>query len=123
MTIPLALTAKNEESAIGACLESVLEAVRVAEQRLPLRFDVQVVCDDCTDHTAEVARSFARVRTIESHGGIVEAQRAAVREAPFLVFSDADIRVEPETLEAVCRVMFEEPRVQVAYPRKSPLPP
>src|SRR5262245_44390647 len=118
--IPLAVTAHNEEQAIGSCLESLLAAVEYAEARLPLTFDV---FGDCTDRTAEVVSTFPRVGTLVSSGGLVEAQRAAVRPAPFLVYSDADIIVEPQTLFEVCRVMLGCPRVQVAYPSKAPLPP
>jgi glycosyltransferase involved in cell wall biosynthesis len=121
--IPLAVTAHNEEQAIGSCLQSLLAAVAHAEARLPLRFDVLVVLDDCTDRTAEIAAAFQRIRTIVSSGGLVEAQRAAVRPAPFIVFSDADIFIEPVTLFEVCRVMLECPQVQVAYPSKAPLRP
>jgi glycosyltransferase involved in cell wall biosynthesis len=120
--IPVAVTARNEEAALGPCLESVLAAVRHAEDRLPLRFAVLVVLNDCTDGTAAVARRFP-VEVLETSGGLVAAQRAAVRPAPFLVFSDADIYVTPPTLAAVCTAMLEDPTVQVAYPPKSPLPP
>lgn len=119
--IPLAVTAKNEEQAIGRCLESLLVAVECAEERLPVRFDVVVVLDDCTDATGEIARRYARVRTVDSSGGIVEAQRKVVGDAPFYVFSDADIAIEPMTLYALARQMLDNRDVQVAYPRKVPI--
>lgn len=119
--IPLAVTAKNEEKAIGTCLRSLLAAVQWAEERLPVRFDVVVVLDDCTDNTGEVAGQFDRVRTVVSTGGIVEAQRKIVGLAPFIIFSDADILVQPATLYAVTLLMLDNPEVQVAYPKKSPV--
>ena len=138
--VPLAVTAKNEQSAIGPCLESLLEAARYAEARLPIHWDVLVVLDDCTDGTGEIARSFDRVRTLKSSGGLVEAQRKVGQpfqagnqagkpdlqvagQGEFVIFSDADILVRPETLHGLAKAMLDDRRVQAAYPPKSPLPP
>jgi glycosyltransferase involved in cell wall biosynthesis len=120
--VPLAVTAKNEERAIAACLESLRRAVAFAEARLPLRFDLVVVLNDCSDRTEEVVRREG-VAMLHTTGGLVEAQRAAVRPAPFLVYSDADIAISEDTLAAVAGVMLERPEVMVAYPSKIPLPP
>jgi glycosyltransferase involved in cell wall biosynthesis len=120
--VPVAVTAKNEERAIAACLDTLRRAVAFAEARLPLRFDLLVVLNDCTDQTEEVVQRQG-VPLLHTTGGLVEAQRAVVRPAPFLVFSDADIAVAEDTLAAVARVMLEQPGVMVAYPSKAPLPP
>lgn len=122
-TIPLAITAKNEEQAVEACLRSLLAACQYAADRLPLQWDVVLVLDDCTDGTAERVRRFTDVRTLDSSGGIVEAQRTMAGQGEFVVFSDADILVEPQTLLGVARAMLQRPELQVAYPRKSPLAP
>jgi glycosyltransferase involved in cell wall biosynthesis len=90
-----------------------------------VRCAIVVSADRCTDRTEEIARGLG-VRVVQAAGGKVEAQRAGVRavgEAPFVIFSDADITVEPGTLRGLCRLMLEEPAVQVAYPRKRPHPP
>jgi glycosyltransferase involved in cell wall biosynthesis len=116
------VTAKNEERAIAACLESLRRAVAFAEAHLPLRFELLVVLNDCTDGTENVVRRLG-VPMLHTTGGLIEAQRAAVRPAPFLVFSDADISVEENTLHAVAQVMLEHPEVVVAYPAKAPLQP
>src|SRR5207244_2275819 len=123
MRVPLAVTAKNEQESIGPCLTSLLVAAAWAEDRLPIQLDVVVVLDDCTDATADVVRRFPRVRTIVSSGGIVEAQRQVAQEGPFRIYSDADIYVEPETLHGLVRCMLDDKSVQVAYPRKVPMPP
>lgn len=122
-TICLAVTARNEEQTLPGCLKSLLRAVKVAESRLPLTFDVVVVADDCTDATEALASSFSRVRVIRSSGGKVEAQRRVANTTPFVVFSDADILVEEDALAAVCDRMLANPSLQVAYGTKQPLPP
>jgi glycosyltransferase involved in cell wall biosynthesis len=122
-TICLAVTARNEEQALPCCLRSLLRSVEVAEARLPLRFDVVVVADDCADQTVQVAEAFSRVRVVMSSGGKVEAQRRVANTTPFVVFSDADILVSEGTVAAVCGAMLDDQRLQIAYPRKKPLPP
>lgn len=120
--IPLVIAAKNEERALGACLDSLLAAVELARSRAGLCFDPVVVLDDCTDATGAVAASRG-VRTIVSSGGKVEAQRRGlVPGAPFHVFADADIAVERETLIALTRAM-DDPSVEVACPPRRPLAP
>ena len=121
--VPVAVTAKNEERAIAACLESLRRAIDFAEARLPLRFDLLVVLNDCTDGTEAVVRRQGDIQVLHTTGGLIEAQRAIVRPAPFLVFSDADIFVEESALHGVAQVMLERPEVMVAYASKSPLPP
>jgi hypothetical protein len=94
-----------------------------AEAELPVRFDLVAVLDDCTDETGGIARSFSRVRTVASTGGLVEAQRQVANTTSFVVFSDADILIGETAVSAICRAMLENPALQVAYPRKTPLPP
>jgi glycosyltransferase involved in cell wall biosynthesis len=125
--VPVAVTAKNEERAIAACLESLRRAVSFAAARLPLRFDLVVALNDCTDRTEDIVRRQG-VPVLHTTGGLVEAQRAVARSrlragSPFLVFSDADICVAENALQAVARVLLERPEVMVAYPSKTPLSP
>lgn len=122
-TICLAITARNEEKAIGACLRSLLPSVEVAEASLPLNFDVVLVADECTDRTVPVAQTFPRVRLLTCSGGKVEAQRCVANTTPFVIFSDADILCTKNTVSAVCEAMLSDGQLQVAYPEKRPLPP
>lgn len=121
--ICLAITARNEERALGPCLRSLLRSVAQAESSIPLHFDVVVVADDCTDRTEEIARSFSRVRILNSSGGKVEAQRKVANRTSFVLFSDADILLRNDTVTAVCQAMLDDKALQVAYPRKRTLPP
>jgi glycosyltransferase involved in cell wall biosynthesis len=120
--IPLVVTAKNEERALGACLDSLLASAAFALENKGICFDPVVILDDCTDATAAVAASRG-VRTIASSGGKVEAQRAGLRAgAAFQIFADADIAVEVETLAALARAM-DDPSVEVACPPRRPVAP
>src|SRR5581483_9971320 len=101
-TIRVAVTARNEETSLPACLRSLLESVGAAEAMMPLHFDVVVVADDCTDATATIAKSFPRVSLLTSTGGKVEAQRCVANSTSFVIFSDADILFSKNTVSAVC---------------------
>jgi Glycosyl transferase family 2 len=118
--VPLVITARDEERALPACLDSLLAAAAFAQAR-GIRIDPVVVLDDTRDRSGEIATARG-VRTIASSGGKVEAQRAGLRTAPFHIFSDADIVVERDTLAALCEAMRDD-RVEVAVPAKRPLAP
>jgi len=120
--IPLTIAARDEERALGPCLDSYLRAIVVAEAQLAIQIDPLVVLDDTVDGSAAIAASRG-IRTIASTGGKVEAQRAGVRPGPFQLFGDADIVVDPDTLLALCTTMLDDDRVWVAFPDKRPLPP
>jgi len=122
MSIPVTIPARNEERALGPCLDALLESARHAKEEAGIELDLLVVLDDCTDATLDVARSRG-VRTLASSGGKVEAQRAGLREGPFAVFVDADVLVTKPTLAALAAAMLTRPEVMVAFPRKLPLPP
>jgi glycosyltransferase involved in cell wall biosynthesis len=121
--IPVAVTARNEEHTIKPCLQALRRAIAHAEDRLPLHFELFAVVNDCTDRTEERARTVPGVEIIHSSGGKIEAQRAAVRPAPFVIFADADIHVEANVLFEVSRVLLDDPAVQVVYPSKVPVRP
>ena len=121
MNIPVTVAAKNEAQALGPCLDALLASVRYAAER-GVELDLLVVLDDCTDDTEAVPRARG-VRTVRSSGGKVEAQRAGLRGGPFAVFVDADVLVTPPTLAALVETMLARPGVEVASPRRVPLPP
>jgi cellulose synthase/poly-beta-1,6-N-acetylglucosamine synthase-like glycosyltransferase len=120
--IPVTVTARDEERAIGDCLDSLARAIAVAE-RGDVRCELAVVLDECRDRTAAIVARRG-VPAIESRGGKVEAQRTAVRVRPadVHIFCDADVVVAPETIAALCAAM-RDPAVHVAVPDKRPLPP
>jgi glycosyltransferase involved in cell wall biosynthesis len=122
-TICLALTARNEAASLPGCLRSVIRSAEIAEARLPLRFDLVLVADDCTDRTVAIAESFSRIRVVTSSGGKVAAQRRVANTTPFVLFCDADILLTDDTVTAVCEPMLANSQVQIAYPLKHPLAP
>jgi cellulose synthase/poly-beta-1,6-N-acetylglucosamine synthase-like glycosyltransferase len=115
--IPVTVVAKNEARAIGPCLDALLASCAAA----PEPCEVLVVLDDTTDDTAKVVEARG-VRWVTSSGGKVRAQRRGLREAPYNVFADADILLEPPVIGEMMRAMQDE-RIQVAVPHKQPLPP
>ncbi len=121
LTVPVVVTAKDEERGLAACLRSLLVAVARAEEDGP-RLPVTVVLDDCSDGSERVARKFP-VKVETSSGGIVEAQRKAPPAEDFVLFCDADIRLAPDALARLVAAMREDPALRVAYPRKIPLTP
>ncbi len=123
MRITVAVTAKNEEATIAECLRSLITSIELAESESSARFDLVVVLDDCTDATEAIAGTFRRVTTVLSSGGLVEAQRTIGAREPFVIFSDADILVSPETIGKITQAMLSAPELQVAYPAKTPRKP
>ncbi|MEN2741701.1 glycosyltransferase [Microbacterium sp. X-17] len=91
------IPARNEESTLGACLESVA-AARAA---VPVPSTVVVVLDACTDGSAGVARRFPDVIVIErDHANVGRSRHDAVvaglcastvpTDRTWLAFTDAD---------------------------------
>jgi glycosyltransferase involved in cell wall biosynthesis len=101
-TLPLSviIPARNEETCLGACLESLLAQSDVA-------FEIIVVDDHSTDHTRQLAESFgAKVRVIEAgslpegwtgkNNAVTAGAKAARGE--WLLFTDADTIHRPGSL-------------------------
>ena len=61
VSISVVIAAHNEEDVLGRCLDAVLQAARPGE------LEIVVVCNGCTDRTADVAREYGDgVRVIET---------------------------------------------------------
>ncbi|HWW15794.1 MAG TPA: glycosyltransferase [Candidatus Dormibacteraeota bacterium] len=90
-TISIIIPARNEESNLGTCLESLTTQTGVA-------FEIIVVNDHSTDRTQEIASSFKSVRVIEAgplpkgwtgkNNAVTTGAREA--QAEWLLFTDAD---------------------------------
>jgi glycosyltransferase involved in cell wall biosynthesis len=92
------IPAHDEEAVIGACLAPL--AALAADGAV----EVVVVCNGCTDGTAEVARSFAGVRVVELPvGSKPAALRAGDRAVSALprIYLDADVVLAPQTARIV----------------------
>src|SRR5258708_27963739 len=126
-TIPIGVTARNEAKNILPLLASLREAIAGASAELGCTYELHILLNDNEDHTPVLLADEPGLTIHHTHGGIVEAQRVLAEQfggaAPFLVFSDADIRVEPDTLLEITRVMLSCPEVEVAYAEKYPIRP
>jgi cellulose synthase/poly-beta-1,6-N-acetylglucosamine synthase-like glycosyltransferase len=97
LELTVIVPARNEEASLGACLQSL---VGQSEESFALGRDWEliVVDDHSTDHTAEIARGFAGVTMLEAAPlepgwtGKNNALWTAVRQARgrWLLFTDAD---------------------------------
>ena len=127
VAIPIGITARDEARNILTLLASLREAVRRASAELGCRYDLHVLLNDNRDRTPELLAGSDGVRVWDTTGGIVEAQRMLVeqcgKDAPFVIFSDADIVVDPDALCEISRVMLSCREVEVAYAEKYPIPP
>ena len=124
--IPIGVTARDEARNIEKLLASLRVAVARASSELGCTYRLHVLLNDNRDHTPQLLAGCDDVTVWHTSGGIVEAQRVLVDRcagAPFLVFSDADILVDPEALLEISRVMLACPEVEVAYAEKYPIPP
>lgn len=100
MNAPLAsvvIPAHNEEAVLGRCLQVLLA------DSTPGEFDVVVVANACTDHTAEMARE-AGVRVVEtSTPGKANAVRLGDAECVTFprIYADADIELLSSSARAL----------------------
>jgi glycosyltransferase involved in cell wall biosynthesis len=100
--ISVVIPAYNEEAVIGRLLTSL--RYRSADD------EIIVVCDGCSDSTAEVARSFAGVEVMEKpRGGKPSALNTGDSRATRFprFFVDADIVVTATALHEVADLMIE----------------
>lgn len=107
----MVIAAHNEESVIGATLESVLAAHHAR--------DVFVFCDACTDGTVEIARSVLPAGNVVDHATNIGKSRGLeymLREFilpggyDYIGVIDADTTVEPDFFERALSVV-ERPGV------------
>ncbi|HEU5335733.1 MAG TPA: glycosyltransferase [Terriglobales bacterium] len=99
--VSVIVPARNEEAALGACLQSLVSQSGVEHE-------IIVVDDASTDRTREIARSFAGVRVVEAEAlpagwtGKCNAVACGARLArgSWLLFTDADTVHRPGSLAA-----------------------
>ncbi|HYH59204.1 MAG TPA: glycosyltransferase family 2 protein [Thermoleophilaceae bacterium] len=109
-TVSLIVAAHNEAGVIAAKVGNALGLDYPRD-----RLEIVVVCDGCTDATAQEARAAGADLVIElPRGGKVPAQDAAVERttAEVLAFSDANAMWEPGALRSLVRALSD---ADVAY--------
>jgi glycosyltransferase involved in cell wall biosynthesis len=101
MFLSVVIPAYNEEKYIGRCLEAL------QEQTYPRSsFEVIVVDNNCTDHTAAIAAGFGACVVYEPMKGIGAARQrgALAARGEIITSTDADTIVPPNWLERIaCR--------------------
>jgi glycosyltransferase involved in cell wall biosynthesis len=103
--ISVIVCAFNEESALGPCLESLVQQSRPADE-------VIVVNNASTDRTRQVALTFGGIRVIDEPAkGLVRARAAglAASTGSLLVYTDADCRAPRSWLAAIAREFERRP--------------
>ncbi len=124
--IPIGITARNEAKNIVALLDSLRVAVARAEAELGVKFELHLLLNDNSDETPRLVAGMRDVRMWDTRGGLVEAQRALAewaKDAPFVMFSDADLLVGSDAVLEVARAMMDGPGLEVAYAEKYPVEP
>lgn len=93
----------------------------------PTRYEVLVICDNCSDGTAEMCRSLVvdyRLRVLEQvpQQGPAAARNRGVREAaaPVILFIDDDVVPEATLVEEHLRLHLEDERAVVIGPLLAP---
>jgi len=126
MRIPIGITARNEAANIEALLRSLRQSVARATEALGVEYELHLLLNDNEDHTPQLLKDQSDIQIWHTSGGIVEAQRALVKArpgAPFLIFTDADILIHPDTITELTAVLDGHPEVEIAYAEKYPISP
>jgi len=108
MLISVVVPAYNEEASVGHCLDSL------ARQKTAYPFEVIVVDNDSSDHTAAVAAAYDGVRVIsEPRKGIVTARQAGQEAArgTVVAHTDADSELPSNWIESIGRAFETRPGV------------
>jgi len=122
-TLSIIIPAYQEEKRIGTTLVSVLGYL----DRCHPASEVLVVCDGCTDNTADVARSHqnqtgCQLRVIEmprNQGkGAVVKEGMLRAQGEFLFFTDADLSYSPELIDEFLSHLKDGADVAVAQRQK-----
>lgn len=124
--IPIGITARNEAANILALIDSLRRSVTCAEATLPVKYELHVLLNDNTDNTPELLANQSGLTIWQTQGGLVEAQRVLVTARPdaaFLIFTDADILVHPDTITELTATLLSNPRVEISYAEKYPIEP
>lgn len=126
MKIPIGVTARNEAANIGALLASLRLSAQRATQALQVEYALNILLNDNDDPTPDILAAEQDLTIWHTSGGLIEAQRALVNarpDAPFLIFTDADIVIHPDTIRELTEALLHHPQVEIAYAEKYPVEP
>lgn len=111
----VAICARNAESIIGRCLESIH-----AQSRKP--DEILVAVDEPDDPTIEVARHYGARVIVTNSAGLYEARNAVLKACAteYLGFTDADCRLVPEWVEKSAALLDADPALAAVTGRHPP---
>jgi len=107
----IVIPARNCAAQLGA----VLRSIALSTYR---DYEIIVVNDCSTDRTRDVAgQAAARVIDLPHHRGPAAARNTGVRSArgEFVVFLDADVCIQPDTLERLVGTLVRRPEVVAVF--------
>ena len=108
MKISVVIPAYNEEKYIGGCLD---ELITSAGKDI---FEIIVVDNASTDHTAQVAKKYKGVKVVrEARKGLTRARQAGLMAAKgdLIAYIDADTHVKPGWFARVKKEFEKNPRL------------
>lgn len=103
--ISIVIPAHNEASVISRCLRQLAQAAESA-----VKLEVIVICNGCSDNTAEIVRSFDQVMCIETNiASKTHALNLGDKEASWFprFYLDADIGLSMDDISKVVAAMAE----------------
>jgi GT2 family glycosyltransferase len=122
MDVSLVIPTHNRRESLRMVLEALARQTTPAE-----RYEVLVICDGCTDGSAEMCRGLAvpyRLRVLEQNPnqGPAAARNRGVREAeaPIIQFIDDDVVPEPTLIAEHLRLHTQDERAVVIGPLVAP---
>lgn len=100
--ISVVIPAYNEEKFLPKCLESL-------QQQSFKDFEIIVVDNNCTDKTAEIAKSYGAKVVAEKRKGVCFARQCGVSNAKskIIVSSDADCTYKPNWLQNIYQAFID----------------
>lgn len=102
--VSLIIPAHNESAVIGRCLAQIQQSTHAMD------LEIIVVCNGCSDNTAEVARAAAPTAIVLDleQAGKVHALNAGVEAATGNVYAflDSDLQIEGRDVLALCRKLL-----------------
>jgi glycosyltransferase involved in cell wall biosynthesis len=112
----------------GELLRGALDSILAQQAAETPDFELIVVDNNCTDNTRAIVERAAnadeRVRYVfEPQQGLSHARNAGIREAraPFIAFTDDDVRAEPDWAAAIVRAFREYPDADMVGGRVLPV--
>jgi glycosyltransferase involved in cell wall biosynthesis len=109
------IPAHDESAVIARCLRGITDSLAPGEA------EIIVVCNGCTDTTADIARTFGSlVRVVEtpirSKANALNIGDSSATVFP-RIYLDADIEVESKVLRDLARLLVDTPGLLAASPR------